>query len=259
MALESPSLFIAGLVAFASAFVYGVVANEFRRRISRVFAESRRPLLFFALWWACLCANIALGGAFIFAASLGYTNFPLQLVYSLVQRLLLSVSLVGLMYYLLFLLTSRDWLRVLVVFYTLYFLVLVYSLYSSGPASVYVGSWRTDLQPTQANPIAFAVVNFVMLVVPPVAAALAYFFRFYRRASGRVIRYRVALVSWSLTLWWVMAVVAGQREAFGNEEFQLVNRFSGLVASLLILAAYRPPARLRHWLEAGGPAATPAA
>ena len=250
MALEHPSLFVASLVAFAAGMVYLVVAREFRTRISHALPASRRPLLFFALWWAALGTNIVLGGLLYMAASFGYTDYPLQVVYSIVQRLLLCVSLVGLMYYLLYLLSGRDWLAVLVAYYSTYFLFVVYIMYSGEPQGVHVGAWRTDLDYTRDNAATYGLANFLLLVLPPVVAALAYFFRFFFRSDERALRYRIGLVAWAITVWWIMAVVAGQREAFGNEEFQLVNRITGLLAALSILAAYRPPAWVRRWLEA---------
>jgi hypothetical protein len=251
MAILHPSLFVASLVAFVAGLVYLLVASEFRQRISHVLRESRQPILFFALWWACLGLNILIGGAFYLGASLGYTDFTSQLVYAVIQRLLLSVSLIGLMFYLLYLLTGRGWFTVLAPYYAAYFLFIVYTMYNGEPQGVEVGEWRTDLAYAQPNPPLVGLINFVLLVIPPVAASLAYFFRFIRKAGDRALRYRITLVSWPLAVWWIMAVIAGQREAMGNEEFQLVNRFFGLVVALVILAAYRPPLRLRRWLEGG--------
>jgi hypothetical protein len=210
--------------------------------------QAQRAMGFFAVWWYALALNLLTTGTLYVAAGFGYVDFDLQVTNSYLQRLLLAVSLAGLMYYLLFLLTGRDLLKPLAIGYAAFYVFQVAALTFSQPQGVYVGAWRADLEYAVALPAWVSLLNFAALVVPPVAGALAYF-RLYFRVRDRSQRYRIALVSWSLVLWWVVAVAAGSRSAFGSEAFQVFNRFLGLAAALLILMAYAPPAPVRRWLH----------
>lgn len=236
-------------MALTAACAYAYVGARLASRRT-AHDDTQRAMRFFSAWWILLSANLVLGGSVYAAAAFGWSSFEVQLVYAHVQRLLLAGSLVGLLYYLTYLLTGRDWLVPIAAFYALYYALLEYSLVAGSPNGVYVGDWRTDLTYARTGgATALRAALALMLIVPPVAGSLAYF-RLFFRVKSRAQRYRIALVSWSLALWWVMAVLAGQREALGNESFQLVNRFAGLAAALVILVAYLPPVALQRWLDA---------
>jgi hypothetical protein len=236
-------------VAVVVAGVYGYVA---RRVLARPSAQPvmRRALQLFALWWGALAVNIGATSVLYLAAAFGYTDPAVQLVAAHFQRLLLAVSLVGLMGYLGFLLTGRDLVEPLAVFYAGYFVLLLYSLALGRPDGVVVGAWRTDVHLAATTPAVLQLVSFVALVGPPVAASLA-LLGLSRRMRDASQRYRVVLIAGSLTAWWIVAVVAGQREAAGAEAFQMFNRLFGLVAALAILAAFEPPrwVRVRWGIE----------
>lgn len=244
--MSSATLLIAGAVALLVAGVYAHVGRHVLARNGHS-PGAARAMTMFALWWWALAANIAAGGTFILAASFGWTDLAAQVTYALVQRLLLSISLLGLMGYLLYLLTGRHHLLPLLACYGAFFALQVYSVNAGHPAAVYVGDWRTDLVYATPAPRALQVLNFAWLVGPPVAGALAYF-RLFFRLHDATQRYRIALISWALIVWWVVAVLAGQHEMFGSQLFQVVNRFVGLGAALVILAAFEPPGWVRrHW------------
>lgn len=233
------------------ALLAGVAHIYVGRRIQARPAASpgaARAMGFFAVWWYALALNILTSGSLYVAAGFGYVDFDVQVTNTYLQRLLLAVSLVGLMYYLLFLLTGKDLLKPLAVGYAAYYVFQVAAVAYGQPEGVYVGAWRADLEYAAALPGWVSLANFAALVLPPVVGALAYF-RLYFHVHDRSQRYRIALVSWSLVAWWVVAVLAGSRAAFGSEAFQLFNRFLGLAAALLILMAYAPPAPVRRWLH----------
>lgn len=241
--MASPTLIAASIVSLTVAAVYAFVGYRISSR-RNVSPPAQRAVLFFSVWWYGLAANIGLGGALYFAAGFGFTDFGLQLTYAYLQRLLLAVSLVGLLYYLIYLLTGKDLLLAIGAYYGAFYMLLTYSLARGEPTGVLVGSWRVDLVYAAAPEPILRLVNFAMLVLPPVIGSLLYF-RLFFKVKERRQRYRIALVSWGLAVWWVVAVVAGQREAQGSEAFQLANRLFGLFVALVILAAYVPPA----WVE----------
>lgn len=244
--MSSATLLVAGVVALVVAAVYAHVGRQVVRR-NGSSPGAVDAMQAFALWWWALALNITFGAVFILGAALGWTDLALQVTYAFFQRLLVVVGLVGLMSYLLYLLTGRSFAGPLVVYYGVFYTLLVYGVVAGSPTAVYVGDWRTDLVYGTPSPRWFTLLNFAMLVGPPVAGALAYF-RLFFRLHDPTQRYRVALVSWALIVWWVVAVLAGQHEMFGSQVFQVVNRFLGLGAALVILAAFQPPAWIRdHW------------
>lgn len=242
------TLLVAALVALTAGAVYAFVGVRLRARRT-IGEDAQRAMRSFSAWWLLLSANVLTASAFYAAAAFGFTSFEAQLTYAHAQRLLLAASLVGLLHYLTYLFTGRDLLVPIAIFYAAYYGLLEYTLLSANPTGVFVGDWRTDLAyaETSAGRNPLRLLSAAMLILPPVVGALAYF-RLYFRVKSRTQRYRIALVSWSLVAWWIVAVIAGQREALGQEGFQLVNRFLGLAAALVILAAYLPPAAVRRRL-----------
>jgi hypothetical protein len=252
VALEHPTLAVAALVAATAAGVYLHLGQVFARRPAPDEANGR-ALRMFALWWIATGANILLGAGFIAAAAFGRTSLDLQVVYAILQRLLLAVAVAGLMHYLLFLVRGRAPMGALAAFYGAYFVFLVASLYSDQPVGVYVGDWRTDLVYAKDPSAVVGLVSFAWLVLPPVALSVAAIVVARRLpASQRAQRNRITLVGAALIAWWVVAVLAGHREAFGAEFFQVFNRLLGLSMALVILTAYKPPSWLRRSMQPPG-------
>lgn len=250
MAFAHPTLVAAAAIAAAAALVHLHVGRVFLRRPAS--PERVRALRMFAVWWLATGLNILLGSLFIAAAAMGRTDLRLHLSYAIVQRFLLALSLAGLVHYLLVLVRGRAPLLPVFAFYAAYFLVLVGTVYASEPVGVYVGGWRTGLQYANHGVGApwLPLLNFAALVLPPVALSIAAMVVARRLApSQRAQHNRITLVCSSLVAWWVVAVLAGQQEAFGNESFQVFNRLLGLSMALVVLAAYRSPRWLRRYIE----------
>jgi hypothetical protein len=135
------------------------------------------------------------------------------------------------------------------VVYVLFAQVLIGSMHANGPVGVYVGDWRTDLQYADESPPWLALLSGAWLILPPVVLAAAALVAARRLdAARRPQRNRITLVGLAIIVWWAVAAVAGQREAFGSESFQVFNRFLGLSMALVVLAAYQAPAWLRRRL-----------
>jgi hypothetical protein len=245
-----PTLAAAAAIAAFSAVVHLHVGRAFLRRPAAT-PDRALALRMFALWWLATGLNILLASGFIAAASLGWTDLRLQLSYAVVQRLLLALALAGLVHYLLALVRGRASLLPVVLFYSGYFFLLVGSLYASDPVGVYVGDWRTDLVYADHDAGApwLGVLNGLALIVPPVGLSIAAMVLARRLAPRGPQRNRIMLVGTALVAWWVVAAVAGQQEAFGNESFQVFNRLLGLSMALVVLAAYRSPAWLRRYID----------
>ncbi|MBI2078496.1 MAG: hypothetical protein HYT80_09040 [Euryarchaeota archaeon] len=229
-----------------TATVYSVVGWQLDHRTASSPA-AHRALRFFVLWWYATALNIYLGGLFYMAAAFGMFHFETQYAYAVLQRLLLATSLWGLLTYLVFLVKGRFWPATIGALYLAYGLFMVGTIVAGRPDGLYVGQWRTDLSYAAESPAWTRLLVFVGIVLPPILLSTAYLVAIMRLPrSERGQRYRAILVSSSLIVWWVVAVIAGQRMAFEQEWFQLVNRMVGLAASLIILIAYRPPSWIRR-------------
>lgn len=256
--VEHPTLVAAALVAAGAGAVYVRLGSRLGRRPASD-ATRRLALRMFALWWGATGVNILLATGFIAAAAFGWTDVRLQVAYAVLQRLLLAASLVGLMHYLLVLVRGRAPVNALVALYTAFFLVQLGTIFASDPDGVYVGAWRTDLAYAHedAVPDWLTAVLGAWLVLPPVVLSVtAIVVARHLGPEQHTQRMRITLVGSALVAWWVTAVLAGQREAFGIEGFQVFNRLLGLTMALVILVAYEPPAWLAPYVQ--GPPTGPA-
>lgn len=237
------TLLLTGLATFSVALVYAYVGLRLPGRKATT-EPAGRAMAFFSMWWLATAANQVAGAALYVAASMGWTSLDVQLAYTILQRLLLAASLVGLMYYLLYVFRGRGYLVPLVVFYATFAVVSIYSVLAGRPDGIWVGRWRTELDHTvEVSPL-FALANLVFIVLPPVAGSLA-LWRLYPRVETRGQRFRIAAVSIGFVVWWVVAVAAGNRGALDHDAIQIVNRVLTVSVALVILSAYAPGA----WLQ----------
>lgn len=245
--MSAATLTVAGLVALLAGAVYAYVGLKLARRPGP--ADARRALAYFATWWGALALNLVGVATTYFLAAAGALTLELQLVGSTLQRLLLCVSVFGLMEYFLVLLRGRSHATLLAIVYGALFVVLTYGMLAQRPESLFVGEWRTDLRYAAPDFPLVRVASLSLVLLPPVVASFAYL-RLYWRVDDPMQRYRIALVSGALIVWWAIAVLAGQRALLDVGWMQLANRFGSLAAALVVLAAYLPPARVSRWLDA---------
>lgn len=240
--MPTTTLLVAGAIATIVAATYAIVSWQLWRRGGS--DATRRPLRYFALWWGALSANLAGVAVTYFLASYDALDLTTQIAGSQIQRLLLAVSMVGLISYLLVVLTGRDLVVPIGIVYGAYFAASIYSLTIARPIDVLVGKWRTDLVYAQEGAAWMDVLSLAVIVLPPLVCGAAFLVA-SRRASAPQ-KYRMRLVSFAVVFWWVVAVAAGQRSALENDAFQALHRVLSLIAALLVLAAYHPPAWARR-------------
>lgn len=249
----SGTLLVAGVIALTAGLAYGYVARSLPRPAQP--RDSARALRMFSLWWYALALNISLVGITYLLGGMGLLTFEVQFVDSYLQRLLLCVSMIGLMHYLLFLITGRDLLRPIVVVYAAYFFLLTYGLLQQRAEGLFIGAWRTDL--VFANPDVpwLRFVSLGAILLPPVVCSLWYL-RLFFTVDDPTRRWRIALISFAILLWWGVAVAAGQRAALDDSPLQVANRLLSLLAAFAALAAYSPPtwAQRRWGIERAHPA-----
>lgn len=241
---------VVGVLLFSAATTL-VVAAAYLYLASRLAGERRtgapggpQALSLFAAWWGLTGINQVMGGLLYAAAAFGYADLTVQTTYVVVQRLLLSGSMFGLMAYLLYLFRGRMHLVTLALVYGAFYAFQLWTVFSREPTGVLLSRWRTDLTYASSAPAWADLVTFLVVVLPPVVGCLAYL-RLLARVGDRSARVRIFTVSIGLIVWWVFAVAVGRASVYDNDALQLANRVLGLVVAVSILFAFWPLA----WMQ----------
>lgn len=237
--MTQATLLLSSGITLVVGATYGYVALQLANR-QDLRDASRSAVQLFALWWAALGVNLVLVALVDFAAAMGVLTFGWQMADSILQRGLLALSLVGLMAYLLYVLTGRTRILLLSSVYTLYFLFLMGTLVTQQPTDVSVLRWRTDLAYARPPAVWSQGVSILFILVPPVLASIAYL-RLLPSVQDRSRRYRIVVVSSSILVWWVAAVIAGLPALLDNEVVQVLGRSLSVASAFAVLAAFRPP------------------
>lgn len=235
--MAETTLALAGASTLAVSLVYGYVGYRLLPTAPAT-TPAARAMQAFSAWWIATSANQFLGSLFYLGAAFGYTDVALQMTYVYLQRLLLALSLVGLMYYLVYLQTGKSYLVPLTVLYSFYLATQLYVLSTRTPIAVESYHWRTDL--VYAAPVspAWELAN-LMIVVPPIVGALM-MLRVFRRVDGPTRRFRIAMIGGGFVLWWLTAILAGQPQSWDVGWLQAANRVVGVAIAIGVLLAYEP-------------------
>jgi hypothetical protein len=240
------TLVIASLAAGIAGAAYAVLALRLLRD-ARPRGVDASVLGSFALWWGTLAGNILLVALTYVLAAFGALPFGAQLAASVLERILLGVGVAGLLRYLLYLRTGRDFALALRITYGAYLALALLSLYLARPDGAFVGQWRTELTYAGASPSWGPALN-ALIVLPSLVAAGAYFLLYFR-ADDAPRRYRIAVVSWAVIAWWALAIVAGQPALLDVGWLQVVNRGSSVITALLVYWGHHPPGWLASRIQ----------
>lgn len=234
-----------GLVAnlVAAAIYLGVARIVSARPVDSRALGARRA---FAWWWNVL-ALLSLYGAFADVVTM-LEVWTAPLLAAAVHVLLLAIllGLAGLFYYLVYLYTGREgaW-RAILVFYGLLWAVLVYWIEALGPNGIKPGVLTLQLQyvrdPADSS---FGPVLALLLIVPILTAAIGYFTLFFK-AREPTQRYRIAVVSLSILLWFSFSLFGSLAGVQRDLAWIVLSRTIGITAALAVYAAYRPP----RWVQ----------
>ncbi len=241
---NQPTLLFSAIFAVSVASIYGYVGWRLSKRVIPS-SEARLAWGSFTMWWYGLAATTLIGGFLSLFGAFGLTSLPLFVTATYINVLVICLALWGLLYYLIYLFTgSRRALLPLAVFYTLYYILLVYYITASIPESINVEPWNTTVVYRAPLTGPFFVMLVVLLLLPQLIGGFAYFTLYYRM-SEVTQKYRVLLVSWSIIIWFLSPFAAVAGGLAGQDWWQLVSRLIGLAAALTILMAYLPP----RWLK----------
>lgn len=247
------TLLLAAAFALASAVVYIAVGAVVQRR--PVSDRHRLANQLFAVWWYGLGLATAIGAVQNLLVGRGYRDLDLFVTVTMVNLFLVCVALWGLLYYLLYLFTARrGLLGPLTVGYLAYYFWLQHLVYSAHPRAIEEHRWV--VQVAYEHPIVgLAATIAVLLLVGPQFLGAAALGTLYFRVTEREQRFRIAVVSVSIFVWFGSTLAVGLAKVGDNDVWQLTSRAIGLASALAILVAYRPPEALRRRLApASGPA-----
>jgi len=239
------TLAIQGLlqILIATSFLY--VAQTVRGRARATSADSRLALWAFLAWWLGFAGYILHLAIYGLLAAVGLASFPVFFALRILAIPLLSAALWGMVTYVLLVYTGRSSLTRVVAVYAIGLALLFYAeAFLATDGTLEFGAWTATIHTTNAlltNGI------YVYFAIPLLVSIAAYGF-LVRRVSGAEPRYRVLLVFMSMFTWVVSGLV-GELSGNGLAAFVSVSAF-GIIASGAIVAAYRPPPRVRAWLEA---------
>jgi hypothetical protein len=252
-----PTLLFGAALSILSAGIYYYVGRVLsRRRV--VSPDARLAWALFVVWWYALASSTLSGALLSLLGAFSIVALPLFVTINQVNLLAICIALFGLMYYLLYLFTgSRRLLVPLSLFYIAYYILIMYYVQAREPVAVVVGRWNASLQYAKPAEGPLFVAALLLLVFPQIIGSLAYF-TLYFRVQTLTQKYRILLVSWSILIWFLSALLASIAGLGQQDWWQVTSRLIGLFASLAILLAYDPLPWIRRRLGVSSIAEEPA-
>lgn len=233
----------------ASLFIYVAVRLGTRKLES---AEDQRAWQAFRIWWFALAASTLIGAGGTLLAVMDVTSVFIHQGLNLLNLLAISLALWGLLYYLTYVFTGRPGLgRPIAFFYTLFFAVLLAFVVYQNPIGVELGDWRASIVYENEVAAGYTISLLLALILPPLLSSIAMFTLVFR-VSDRSQKYRTAVVSLCIALWFGTTLVASFAGLNENPAWPLASRLIALAAAIFVLWAYFPPTFIRNRLMVQG-------
>src|SRR5688500_9509072 len=198
MTMTTLALSAAGSILTALLYLY--IGHVLRSR--PVSTEGRLANGIVVLWWQALAALglLGVGMLLLYLAD----SLPLWLYRAYVTLVLLGlfVALWGLQFYLVYLYTgSRRSFVPLGVFYGLLFIATLALIeYIGSPERIVDNGWALETEPEADLGVAFGLGFSLLIIGPQLVAAIAYA-RLFSKTPDRTQRYRIALITGSIIVW----------------------------------------------------------
>lgn len=244
--MSDATLVAGALMSVASASAYGYVGLKLARTSGT--PEDRMALRAFGLWWGGL-ALLSIVSALqngLWLAGVREPSVYIAFTYLTIGPLCATVW--GLFYYLAYLFSGSSRIRWWSAgFYGAVYVIFIALISLSDPSGVSAGAWDVSVEYAAEVPAFAALLVLVLLVLPVLGGAVAYGSLFLR-VKEPLQRYRIAVVSLSLALWFAGPIGAQLMGIAQSEGWAIASRFIGLLAATAILLAYRPPANIARRL-----------
>lgn len=242
--MPAATLALSAAGSFLTALLYLYIGHVLRGR--PVSPEARLANGMFVLWWQALGAlgMLGVGILMLYMAD----SLPLWLYRAYVTLVLLGlfVALWGLQFYLVYLYTgSRRSFVPLGIFYGLLFIATLALIeYIGSPERIVDNGWALETEPEVELGFAFGLGFTLLIIGPQLVAAIAYA-RLFSKTRDRTQRYRIALITGSIIVWFGSGLVATGAQVSDDLSYQLFSRLIGIAGALVILMAYKPPRWIR--------------
>lgn len=234
---------IAVMSALVVASVYFYVGRVVGRR--RVSFEARTATTMFSVWWYALAILSVVSAATATLTVLEVTELAPYVALLYLAFAPLCVALAALLFYLVFLFTgSHRALMPIAAVYGVFYVYLLGLIAYYNPIGFHLQDTRMawDFEKTSSQGVGVFLV--VLMLVPHIIGAFAYA-SLYFRVEDRTQRYRIALVSGSIFVWFLSSFAASLAGVSRTAWWPYVSQIIGIMAALVILAAYRPPQWVR--------------
>jgi hypothetical protein len=243
------TLLLSAVASVVTGVLYLYLGRVLHQR--KVSPEAGLARDMFAFWWILLGLLSFLGVVEIALYRAGDLPIWLYMTFGQFGLWALFAALWALQVYLMYLYTgSKRWVAPLGLFYLALYMGFVALIHWIGPpGAISDNGWmlRTDQAFTLSRGWTIALI--IVLLGPQMAAAIAYA-SLYRRTSDRTQRYRIALLTGAILVWFGTSSLVGATSDPNpdhiNVSWQIAQRLLSIAAALTILAAYRPPAWVRH-------------
>lgn len=243
--MPSATLLAGAALSFGAA---AVLAHVGRSALRRPTAEgSRLAARMFALFWLSASVLLALVALPTLLGAFGVDSLQVHVALLFVRALPLTVALFGLMHYLVYIFTGKNATRSLVVLYSGFLALNLWFFNQLAPFQLESSAWDVHVTGRDAS-FGPAGALFGLALAGPVLVALGGYAALARRAQGRSQRYRVGLTSLALFSWFAPVLLAFLLGWTTKPWWPLLYQVPGVFASVLILMAFRPPARVRSML-----------
>jgi hypothetical protein len=228
-----------------SAIVVAVYVYVGYRLLRRETSESSRLASYqFALWWVGLGAALAVGRFELALALVNALPYALALTFTLVNLVIESVYLWGLVGYLIFVYSGKYHLPLITALYGVFYIVSVYLVFVQMPYGVTLASGNPSILYSSVESGSTSLALQLVVLLPEFFGA-CFYLSLLRRTPDREARFRIALLGASI-LFWVAVHAFVPSSSIG---WILTKSILEVIPAVLSLIALLPPESVRRRLQ----------
>lgn len=216
------------------------------------FLVMRRPAsshswlasLSFAAFWHSGAVVAGSQGLRLFAAWLGADSLALVVGLEQVSTPFYCMAAASLTYYVVFLLSGRDFAVPISLYYLALYPLLRYHVALADPIGYVVTDWQVNYVYTQPLQTPGYTATLALVTLPVIGSVLAY--ATLARRADPATRYRIVCVTLGLGLWVGIEALAFGTGLAATTPGELLRRSMGLAAAAVVVAGHIPPAWARR-------------
>lgn len=229
----------ASIVAnLAATLVYLFVGYRLYQR--PVSPGSRLASVQFSIWWGGWGVSSALT-AFQTLFYVGHAlNFPLALTFEMLDILIVTVFLWGLVGFLVYVYSGKYYLGWVSAYFGSFYVITLYYILSEMPYAVTSMGGIPNLAFASTGNLGLGIYAVLGIIGPEISGAILYL-TLLRRTKDPTRRFRIALIGSSILLWFGLLLLVPSSTATDV----LIRSGLEFIPPLMALLAYFPPSALR--------------